>query len=306
MLTHDRFAQLMFALLAAFNRDGSEALLEAYWIALGEDLEDDELAAAVKRALKEKKAFMPTPAELLELAGLGRGDITDEGIIAWETVRLAIGRCGAYRSVVFDDPRITAAVRSLGGWVRLCGLEAADFEVWARKEFLKTFETWTRRGVPLEYAAHLPGVAELANGERYPAGVERVESLGAGGERAEIPAPAPRAGALREPHRDRPDRALRLVSGRSSETVVDAAPVELVTEDQRQENLARVRALVSGIEPNLRAATEETQRRASARKADEEARRALLLRQREQAIGGPAPSAPPVDHHHATTEGADR
>lgn len=65
-MTRERFAAVMATLSVLPGKDVSAPLLEVYWRVLG-DLNDEEMEAGATKALRTCR-FLPTPAELLELA----------------------------------------------------------------------------------------------------------------------------------------------------------------------------------------------------------------------------------------------
>jgi len=155
----ERFAIVMNALGAAFNRPITPAVLTAYEMGL-DGLAIEEIEAAAKRALKTCK-FMPTPAELRELAGDAKPE--DAALIAWEIATRAVEAIGWYGSVQFEDPAITATIRSLGGWQKFCERCGGEEEKWLRKEFLTTYASYRRTGVSPEAAMPMVGEFERQN-----------------------------------------------------------------------------------------------------------------------------------------------
>lgn len=158
-----RLYVLVGALGEAFNRAISKATLEAYRIGLS-DLPYEAVALAVQNSLRTSR-FMPTPAELRELAGEVQGK--DRGVLAWDTVLRSIG-LGAYKHVTFSDGVINATIRSLGGWPTFISRYAsAEDEKWLRKEFVETYAVQCKRPLSAEAAAPLPGLLEkqVRNGQ---------------------------------------------------------------------------------------------------------------------------------------------
>jgi len=154
-----QFRTVVEALCAAFGVEPSEPLLEAYWMALcGLNISDIEAAAA--RALRESE-HMPRPRALIAfIDGLGA---EDRAVLAWRSVRQAIGAHGAYASVDFDDPVVNATIRNMGGWERFCHAKVEEFDVWLRKDFERIYCSLVRAGVSCEACAHLPGIHEAQN-----------------------------------------------------------------------------------------------------------------------------------------------
>lgn len=128
------------ALAEAFNRQASDAMVRAYAIGL-EGLTAQQIESAAAAALRSCR-FMPTPAELRELAGEIR--VSDRAEIAWAAFERAVRIQGGYRSVCFDDPAINATVISLGGWKSCCEMPAKEFDQFLRPKFLKAYEAAVR------------------------------------------------------------------------------------------------------------------------------------------------------------------
>ena len=117
--------------------------------------------AALSIMATRKYTSMPTPAEFLE--HIGGGAAEDKAEVEAGKVLSAIGRHGAYASVVFDDAVTQAViVQAYGGWPKLCadcGVE--ESEHWFRKNFAKTWAAYSRQGV--KQTGHLPGLFEISN-----------------------------------------------------------------------------------------------------------------------------------------------
>ena len=128
-------------------------------------LEQFDYAEVEKAALSimatRKYTSMPTPADFLE--HISGGSAEDKAEVEAGKVLDAIGRHGAYASVVFDDAVTQAViVQAYGGWVKLCqecGVE--ESEKWFRKDFAKSWAAYSRQGV--KQTGHLPGLFEITN-----------------------------------------------------------------------------------------------------------------------------------------------
>lgn len=154
-----RFALVVNALAALFHREISEAMLHGFWIGL-DDLPIEAVERGAARAMRESR-FMPTPAELRELAG----DVSDAdlALLAWSVFERAVVAVGAYKTADFGDPVLNATVRHLGGWEHCCELPTNEFDIWLRKEFLRVYEAFSRTGVSEEAGAPLIGVFDRTN-----------------------------------------------------------------------------------------------------------------------------------------------
>jgi len=157
--TRETAVKATLALARAFNRTADEALYTAYELGL-EGLTSKQINTAAARALQTSK-FMPTPAELRELAG----EVTPRAraIIAWESVS-KVASSGYYTTVDFDDPVINATVRNIGGWELLTTCEdSAEFESHYRRRFEAAYVALYHHGVSREQAAPLLGYHDRQN-----------------------------------------------------------------------------------------------------------------------------------------------
>lgn len=136
----ETFVGLMNGLCAAFDKEPTEGLLTAYWLALAElPLADVErgIATCIKTC-----QFMPKPVEVRERSGLVPLQARSE--LAWDSVVAAIRRYGWNRSVLFEDPAIPPVLERMGGWERITGLSSEELHKWARKDFLVAYESQMR------------------------------------------------------------------------------------------------------------------------------------------------------------------
>lgn len=157
----DRFDVLMQGVAECYGQTLSAQgvalrfkLLEAFSLP---EVENAMLSIMASR----KYTSMPVPADFLE--HIGGGSAEDKAEVEAGKVLAAIGKHGAYASVVFDDAVTQAViVQAYGGWPRLCadcGVE--ESEHWFRKNFAKTWAAYSRQGV--KQSGHLPGLFEIAN-----------------------------------------------------------------------------------------------------------------------------------------------
>tara|TARA_R110000824_G_C15205494_1_gene676134 strand:+ start:997 stop:1752 length:756 start_codon:yes stop_codon:yes gene_type:complete len=166
------FASVMTAMCTAFGKELDEAILEAYWMAL-EDMPLDGFKQGAKKCLQEEE-WMPKPGAIRRSAGVLSPDA--RAIFAFECVRKGIATHGAYVSVNFDDPLITATIRNMGGWPELCSLPAEKFNIFTRKDFEKIYKAMLESGVRGDAINHLPGKHEHTNLGRVAPVVQFIES----------------------------------------------------------------------------------------------------------------------------------
>lgn len=131
-----------------------------------EDIGQAEFRAGCNRAANEAR-FFPKPSELRAFCGCSAvASLTaaDRSVVAWAAIKASVATHGGYATVEFDDPLVTAAVRSLGGWPRICDTEAGEsFDVWLRKDFERTYAALMATGITGEQAAPLAGLCDISN-----------------------------------------------------------------------------------------------------------------------------------------------
>ncbi len=159
----ERLRSIVEALCAAFGRDPTPPLFAA-WDAATSDLDIDDVRAGAAELVRTSER-MPVPAQLRRMLAGGSADVIAEQ--RWAALVQAIGRIGAYDSVSFDDPIVTASIRSMGGWSRLCRREGDDFYVWAKREFLRAYTALSGARLGPDQVAPLPGLIEVENSGRY-------------------------------------------------------------------------------------------------------------------------------------------
>lgn len=131
-------------------------LLKMWYITL-RAMTAEQLGRAIVLYLESKADEYITPKLLLELGGVtDPGDVA--GIAAWDQVLEEIKRVGGYQTPTFTDSRTAAAIKHLGGWVRVCDTEPEELHKWLRQNFLKTFSA-----MPRVAAARLTNLIELEN-----------------------------------------------------------------------------------------------------------------------------------------------
>lgn len=164
-MTRDEFTQPMALLSASLARTIERPTLEAWFLILG-DLTAEQLTAGIVRTLRTYEfAGLPSPAVIRRNAGVNSSfAVEDRSAVAWATIKRAVARVGGYHSIDFDDPLITATIRALGGWERICDTEAGEqFDVWLRRDFERLYASLQRTGIDAQETQPLPGLIDVAN-----------------------------------------------------------------------------------------------------------------------------------------------
>ena len=153
------FAQLLTDALAFYRQDVSTFALGVWWQACEAfDLEQVSKALTAHAMDPERGRFPPMPADLVRVL---RGTLADRSLIAWGKVLDAMQRVGAYRTVVFDDGAIHAAVTDMGGWPAVCRGNVDELQ-FAQKRFCELHRAYSLRP-DAAYPAQLLGEHALAN-----------------------------------------------------------------------------------------------------------------------------------------------
>lgn len=132
------------------DRAPTKDTLSAYWLALS-DLADDVFTEACKRCLREC-TFYPKPAEILARAKealTAAGAMPLEPEPAWEEVLVVLrNQWSPYKSVtvVYSDPAIEEAVRSVGGLGRIAMTDKDELP-FVRKDFLERYRILRQRRI---------------------------------------------------------------------------------------------------------------------------------------------------------------
>lgn len=145
------------------------------------DLDINAVNRGVFAAIRECQ-FMPSVHELRKLAGAAETQINakDRPLLAWQAVRGAFSKVGAYDSPEFDDAVINATIRELGGWPQLCDTPSDEMH-WLEKRFCATYSALCSVKLPTDQTKRLAGITEIGNGrEGYgsaPIPVAQIHSL---------------------------------------------------------------------------------------------------------------------------------
>lgn len=111
-----------------------DAWKSAMWRSFG-DYPEEVFASALCRHQEDpaEGRFRPLPAHV---SGHVTAIMNERCEPIWNALVRSMSRYGAYRSVDFGDPKLHYAIKSLGGWPKLCRMEPKELER-AREAFPK-------------------------------------------------------------------------------------------------------------------------------------------------------------------------
>lgn len=150
-----------------------------YWHEMLNDLPFEVARQAIIVTLRDYQyAGFPPVGLVRKNAGATQGQAlssSDRARIAFAAVKSAVAKYGGYATVIFDDPIVTAAIRHLGGWVRICDTESGEkFDTWLWQDFERVYNALLKTGIRAIEAEPLPGICETENGERGRLAVESI------------------------------------------------------------------------------------------------------------------------------------
>jgi hypothetical protein len=155
----DEFGALLSQALAFYGITTSKFALGVWWQACsGFELEQVRKALTAHAMDPDRGQFVPKPADLVRQL---QGTHADRSLIAWGKVHDAIGRIGAWKSVVFDDPAIHAAIADMGGWPAVCASKVDELP-FLQKRFCDLHRAYSQRP-DTPYPPRLVGNAEATN-----------------------------------------------------------------------------------------------------------------------------------------------
>lgn len=132
-----QFADIISATYLMFNPKAGDIprnVLGLWWTTLQDySIADVEKAFAHYLRNPDNGHFAPKPADIVRIID---GSTHNRALRAWTAVTYAVRLYGPYQSVDLGDPAIHEAIRFLGGWSYLCGLQETEWPF-----IQKTFET---------------------------------------------------------------------------------------------------------------------------------------------------------------------
>lgn len=161
MTRNDRapFAELWVAAYAVYGKTVSDPMLDVVFSALSSySLQDIRRGLSGHIKNPDSGQFPPKPADVIKHIS---GNSQSAAAEAWAKLDYAIRCVGNYRSVVFDDPKIHAAVERLGGWVKVSMTESKEYP-FLQNAFQKLYQGFTVQP-PESFPKKLIGTCEHQN-----------------------------------------------------------------------------------------------------------------------------------------------
>lgn len=150
---------LLTQALGFYGQTLSPFALGVWWQACqGFDVADVRKALTGHAMDPDRGQFAPKPADLVRML---RGTSADRSLIAWGKVLDAMQRVGAYRTVVFDDGAIHAAITDMGGWPAVCRGNVDELQ-FTQKRLCDLHRAYSLRP-DAAYPAQLLGEHDLTN-----------------------------------------------------------------------------------------------------------------------------------------------
>lgn len=160
MLSRETFKNGIAGMCELFGHELSKASARLYYEAV-KDLTDDEFNQAVGRVIRTRKfRNLPMPGELISSIS---EDPDIAASMALARVEKAMREIGAYKSVIFEDPAITATISVFdGAWTGICAMPEQEWK-FARKDFLRLYKGFIGRRMNVQ--ERLIGIEEHQNSQ---------------------------------------------------------------------------------------------------------------------------------------------
>lgn len=165
-----QFAEILAMAAEATGYAITDTTYKTYWALLKDKMNIDQFNQAIQGHLfdPDEGMFFPKPANLIkQLLGTSKQqeqNLQAKAELAWQAVEGEIRAVGSYGSPRIEDGLALAAIKSLGGWVHICGT-TTDKMTWLRKEFIASYLNYENTPVEL-LPEHLPGRFEIENAKK--------------------------------------------------------------------------------------------------------------------------------------------
>jgi hypothetical protein len=165
MVSNKCFNQVMQGLQILYNTNLNDFVLKIYKRSFDDNFTDETLMIATNKIIDNRVyPTFPKPAEFLEIMKCNDISIEDELIIAIHSIRKAIKKYGAYKSLCFEDYKIHVVIRNtVGSWVKLCRMDLEEFEKYLTFEFPKSYKAISNKFDFKELSLYLKGIEEHKN-----------------------------------------------------------------------------------------------------------------------------------------------
>ncbi|RDH39967.1 MAG: hypothetical protein CFE62_006250 [Candidatus Aquirickettsiella gammari] len=157
----EKFTQGLLILAEVYNRKLSLLLLHTYWDCLKKysfSVFETILWNFLNNPNYAKKGF-PSPAEWIKAI---EGDADSQSLVAWTEIIKTIRHVGHYDSVIFNDPRIHAVIKDMGGWIFLCQQSEREL-IFLQKEFERRYKNYYSVNKLTVSSTYLTGQIEHQN-----------------------------------------------------------------------------------------------------------------------------------------------
>ncbi len=155
------FQEVWTATYAMYRQRVSDSMLDLAFGALAPySIEDVRKGITAHIRNPDTGQFPPKPADVIKHVS---GNSQSAGGEAWAKVDRAIRCVGNYRSVVFDDPKIHAAIERLGGWQKVSMTDEKEYP-FLRNNFQKLYQGFTVQP-PETFPRKLIGTCEHENSQ---------------------------------------------------------------------------------------------------------------------------------------------
>lgn len=153
------FAKVWTAAYQMYSKEATKPVLSMAFNSLRNySIEDIRRGLSAHMRNPDTGQYAPKPADVIKHIGGNSQSAAGE---AWAKVDYAVRCVGPWRSVVFDDPKIHAALERLGGWQKVANTDGKEYPH-LQNHFLKLYQGFTVQP-PATFPCKLIGTAEHEN-----------------------------------------------------------------------------------------------------------------------------------------------
>ncbi len=161
----NNFKELMTGIGELYSKEITKPLLRIYFTAFNQ-LTIEQVDQAIASHITDTSTagtFFPKPADIIrQIKGTDKQrseTTTNKAEISWSSIEGQVFSIGSYKSPKIEDGQALAALKAMGGWIKLCG-STVDQLTWKKKEFIELYKTFEQTPVEL-LPNNMPGRIEL-------------------------------------------------------------------------------------------------------------------------------------------------
>lgn len=124
-----------------YKSDISERIVLKYIIEYFPENQLENIFSKLTMKYSNQYKTPPDPAKFEEIFGVTEQRIEAQALKHFSEITKKVN---SYSDILFEDPRLQAAIQGMGGWIQFCQRPSdPESETWARKEFIKLYKLYS-------------------------------------------------------------------------------------------------------------------------------------------------------------------